>query len=242
MTNIVKLGRIITEAKKIAFFGGAGVSTESGIPDFRSGTGLYNEPDDDGVPPETKLSHGYLTSNPEGFFSYYRKNMIYPDAKPNAAHIALAKLEAQGKLAAVITQNIDGLHQKAGSENVIELHGSTLRNYCSGCGREYGLEYIMESDGVPQCTVCGGLVRPDVVLYGEGLDSEAFTRAGEAIRSSDVLIVGGTSLTVHPAASLIRYYDGKHMIIINKTPTPYDSAAEMVIRDPIGEVFGAAIF
>lgn len=240
MSGIAELKKIIDASDNIVFFGGAGVPTESGIPDFRGGGGLYSEDEDDGVPPETKLSRGYFLSCPEGFYKYYRRHMLYPDAQPNRAHLALAALERAGKLRAVITQNIDGLHQRAGSKNVIELHGSTLENYCVDCGRRYDIGYILNSAHVPKCSECGGTVRPDVVLYGEGLDDGAFSDAARAIENAEVLIVGGTSLTVNPAASLVGCYSGKHLIIINKTPTIYDLFAEMVLRDPIGEVLGRA--
>lgn len=234
MTDIQMLKQVIQQAENIVFFGGAGVSTESGIPDFRGSNGLYTEHDDLNVPPEKILSIGYFNEYPREFYRYYKKNMIYPNAKPNAAHIALSRLEKDGKLSAVVTQNIDGLHQKAGSQNVMELHGSCLRNYCVKCGKKYGLDYVVQSDGLPLCT-CGGIVRPDVVLYGEGLDGYTWTRAENAIYNADVLIVGGTSLTVYPAASLVDNYTGEHLIIINKSVTPYDKYAQLVIREPIGE-------
>ena len=240
-SDAIELEYIIKNAENIVFFGGAGVSTESGIPDFRGSGGLYTEQDELlDVPPETALSIEYLRTRPEGFFEYYRRKMVYPDVEPCGAHRVLAELERMGKLSAVITQNIDGLHQAAGSRNVIELHGSTLRNYCTSCGRKYPAEYVTESCGVPGCNECGGIVRPDVVLYGEALDAKAFYRAEEAIYECDVLIVGGTSLTVYPAASLIDYYQGDHLIIINKSPTPYDSLAEYVFRESISEVLERA--
>ena len=186
------------------------------------------------MPPEKILSIGYFNEFPREFYRYYKKNMIYPKAEPNAAHIALARLEKEGKLSAVVTQNIDGLHQKAGSQNVMELHGSCLRNYCVKCGKKYDIDYVLQSDGLPLCT-CGGIVRPDVVLYGEGLDGYTWTRAENAIYNADVLIVGGTSLTVYPAASLVDNYKGSHLVIINKSTTPYDRYAQLVIREPIGE-------
>ena len=241
MDDYEELKKIIDGASDIVFFGGAGVSTESGIPDFRGAGGLYLGEEDDGVPPEEKLHIRYFLRNPEGFYRYYRRHMLYPEAQPNAAHLALAALERAGKLSTVITQNIDGLHQRAGSSNVIELHGSTLRNYCVRCGKKYGVDYILESTGVPKCSECGGIVRPDVVLYGEGLDGSVFADAEEAIANADVLIVGGTSLTVNPAASLVDYYCGEHLIIINQTPTPYDCFAEMIIRDPIGTVMDLSL-
>lgn len=230
-----KLKSIIENSDNIVFFGGAGVSTESGIPDFRSVDGLYNQRYD--YPPETILSHSFYTARPEEFFRFYRDKMLCLDALPNAAHRALAALEGQGKLKAVITQNIDGLHQKAGSKNVLELHGSVLRNYCESCGRFYGVEAVAESRGVPRCE-CGGRIKPDVVLYEEGLDSGIISRSVKAISEADVLIVGGTSLSVYPAAGLIDYFRGRTLVLINKTPTPADSRAALVIREPIGEALG----
>ena len=241
MTEKEKLKKIIAEGKRIVFFGGAGVSCASGIPDFRGSSGLYTEAGGEyDAPPEVMLHINYAKRKPKEFYSYYKKNMIYPAAKPNDAHKALARLERGGKLSAVVTQNIDGLHQLAGSRNVLELHGSTLRNYCARCGEKYSLEYIMASSDVPKCKKCGGIVRPDVVLYGDGLDEEVFARAEREIYLADVLIVGGTSLTVNPAASLVNMYGGNNFIIINKTPTPYDRYADMVIREPIEEVLREA--
>lgn len=231
-----ELKNIIDNAENIVFFGGAGVSTGSGIPDFRGSGGLYTSDDDVDESPETILSGAYLRRYPEKFFTYYKTHMIYPDAEPNDAHYALAELERREKLKAIITQNIDGLHQMAGSRNVIELHGSVMRNYCMRCGKKYPLSYILNCDNVPRCEICGSVVRPDVVLYGEGLDGESFGKAEEAIAEADVLIVGGTSLTVQPAASLIDLFEGEHLIIINRTPTPYDGYAEYVIRKPIEDV------
>jgi len=231
------LKQLIKAANNIVFFGGAGVSTASGIPDFRGNGGLYTEPDEDtDERPEEILTADYLYRKSAGFFAYYRTHMVYPDAKPNDAHIALAKLERQGKLSAVVTQNIDGLHQEAGSKKVIELHGSTKRNYCVRCGKEYTLAHVMESGDVPHCGQCGGMIRPDVTMYGESLPMEAFYEAEKVIAAADVLIVGGTSLTVYPAAALIREYRGDHLIIINQSPTPYDQYAEYVIRDSIEKV------
>jgi NAD-dependent deacetylase len=232
--DIIK--NLIKDAESTVFFGGAGVSTASGIPDFRGNSGLYRIVSEYGASPEEILSHNYLSDDPETFYRYYRENMLYPDATPNGAHKALAELEARGMLSAVITQNIDGLHQAAGSENVIELHGSVLRNYCVECGRSYTLSDILESYGVPRCNCCGGLVRPDVTLYGEALDTNAFYAAENACINADVLIVGGTSLTVNPAASLVASYYGDHLIIVNKSPTPYDEFAEYVIRELIEDV------
>ena len=236
-----KLKEIIKNARKIAFFGGAGVSTESGIPDFRGSGGLYTKGEVFGVSPETVLSNRYLREHPDRFFEYYKTRMLYPKAKPNGAHIALAELERQGKMSAVITQNVDGLHQLAGSKRVIELHGSSLKNYCTGCGKHYSVEYILGSEGIPRCEVCGKMIRPDVVLYGEGLSGRAFADAERAISDSDVLIVGGTSLTVQPAASFVSAFDGEHFIIINGSETPYDRYAELVIREPIARTLSAAV-
>lgn len=231
------LKQLIKAVNNIVFFGGAGVSTASGIPDFRGNGGLYTEPDEDtDERPEEILTADYLYRKSARFFAYYRTHMVYPDAKPNDAHIALAKLERQGKLSAVVTQNIDGLHQEAGSKKVIELHGSTKRNYCVCCGKEYTLAHVMESGDVPRCEQCGGMVRPDVTMYGESLPMEAFYEAEKVIAAADVLIVGGTSLTVYPAAALIREYRGDHLIIINQSLTPYDQYAEYVIRDSIEKV------
>ncbi|MBQ9747676.1 MAG: NAD-dependent protein deacylase [Clostridia bacterium] len=241
MTQYPELKQIIDRAGSIVFFGGAGVSTGSGIPDFRGSDGLYTTASGLALAPEELLHHGTLTRHPEMFFEYYKKNMVYPDAKPNAAHKALARLEARKKRVAVITQNIDGLHQLAGSKNVIELHGSVHRNYCTSCGKEHTLDHVMSSDGVPRCTVCGAIVRPDVVLYGEGLDDTALSTASRLISTADVVIVGGTSLTVNPAAALISYFSGKHLIILNKTKTPYDPWAELLIREPIEEVLADVI-
>ena len=234
-----KLKEIVDQSDNIVFFGGAGVSTESGIPDFRSTDGLYHQ--EYRYPPETILSHTFFRQNPEEFYRFYRAKMLAPHAKPNAAHKKLAQWEKEGKLKAVITQNIDGLHQAAGSHNVLELHGSVLRNECLSCGREYPLSLVLETDGVPHCPACGGIIRPDVVLYGEGLDMHILTRAVSAIRAADVLLVGGTSLTVYPAAALPDEFTGKHLVIINRTPTPLDRRAELVIRDPIQSVLPAAI-
>ncbi|MBR5188270.1 MAG: NAD-dependent protein deacylase [Clostridia bacterium] len=231
---------MIKEAERIVFFGGAGVSTGSGIPDFRGSGGLYTANDSAQESPEEMLSGNYLQKHPEKFYRYYKKNMLYPNAKPNGAHRALAKLEQIGKLTSVVTQNIDGLHQVAGNRNVIELHGSVLRNYCVSCFKEYPLSYITESENVPLCEHCGNPVRPDVVLYGEGLDGFSFTRAQREIEKADLLIVGGTSLTVYPAAGLIHHFTGKNFVIINCTPTPYDPYATLIIREPIEDVLSEA--
>jgi NAD-dependent deacetylase len=238
MNAVDTLKKWIDESSNIVFFGGAGVSTESGIPDFRSVDGLYNLKYDE--PPETIISHSYFLHNTEKFYKFYRDKMIYRDARPNRCHTALAELEKRGKLSAVITQNIDGLHQLAGSRSVIELHGSTLRNYCMKCGKKYGVDHIMASDGVPRCS-CGGVIRPDVVLYEEGLDDADIDKAIRYIRRADMLIVGGTSLTVYPAAGLIDYYGGHRLVLINKSETPYDSYADLVIADSIGTVMGQCV-
>ncbi len=228
-----ELKKLIDDSNNIVFFGGAGVSTESGIPDFRSVDGLYNQKYD--YPPETILSHSFFMRKTEEFYKFYRDKMICTTAKPNYAHIALAKLEEMGKLKAVVTQNIDGLHQMAGSKIVYELHGSVLRNYCMKCRKFYGLEAITESTGVPKCT-CGGTIKPDVVLYGEGLDDDTTKKAVRAIARADVLIIGGTSLNVYPAASFIKYFQGSQIVLINKSETPFDTDANVIIRDPIGQV------
>lgn len=227
-----RLEELLTKSSSIVFFGGAGVSTESGIPDFRSVDGLYHQ--QYAYPPEEILSHTFFEQKTEEFYEFYRKKLIVRDAKPNAAHLRLAKLEQQGKLKAVITQNIDGLHQKAGSKNVLELHGSTLRNYCTRCHAFYDQSYIAESTGIPRCR-CGGVIKPDVVLYEEGLDSDVLQASVDALAAADLLIVGGTSLAVYPAAGLLRYYGGSELVVINKTPTPADSNATLVLHMPIGQ-------
>ena len=237
MTERETLKQWLSESENLVFFGGAGVSTESKIPDFRSTDGLYNQ--QYAYPPETILSHTFYMRRPEEFYRFYRNKMLFPDAEPNRAHKALAKLEQEGRLRAVITQNIDGLHQKAGSREVLELHGSVLRNYCTKCGKFYGLEAVLESEGVPRCT-CGGVIKPDVVLYEEGLDQHTLQKAVYYISNADVLIIGGTSLTVYPAAGLIDYYGGKKLVLINKSVTPMDSRADLVISGPIGEILGDA--
>ena len=230
---VPELEERIAKSNNIVFFGGAGVSTESGIPDFRSVDGLYHQHYD--YPPETILSHSFFVQNTEEFYRFYRDKMIVKGARPNAAHLRLARLEREGKLKAVVTQNIDGLHQAAGSKRVYELHGSTLRNYCTRCGKFYGVDFIAASEGVPRCTECGGIVKPDVVLYEEGLDDATVTGAVKAIAAADLLIVGGTSLVVYPAAGLIRYFRGSELVVINKQPTPADSIASLVLNMPIGE-------
>ena len=234
--RISRLRAMAEKARSIVFFGGAGVSTESGIPDFRSVDGLYNQKYSE--PPEEILSHHYFMEKPEEFFRFYRDKMLYPDAQPNAAHLRLAQWEREGRLSAVVTQNIDGLHQKAGSQKVYELHGSVLRNHCMRCGRFYDLQYMMRSSGVPRCD-CGGIIKPDVVLYEEGLDERTIRGAVTAISHADLLIIGGTSLAVYPAASFIHYYDGADMVLINRDPTPQDRYASLIIRDPIGQVMEA---
>ncbi len=234
-----ELVKIIKNAENIVFFGGAGVSTESGIPDFRGTGGLYTTKSKWKLSPEEMLQANVIRSHPEEFFEFYKNSMIYPDARPNPAHYFLARLEEAGKLSAVITQNIDGLHQMAGSKKVIELHGSAQRNYCMSCGKTYGLDKILNSTGVPTCDSCGGTVRPDVVMYGEGLDGFAIAEAEDAVECCDVLIVAGTSLSVYPAAGFVADYRGEHLIIINQTPTRYDGLSEMLIRQPVGEVFEA---
>jgi len=234
-----ELSRMIRESDNIVFFGGAGVSTESGIPDFRSQDGLYNQKYK--YPPETIISHSFYVRYPEEFFRFYRDRMLYPDAQPNAAHLALAELERQGKLKAVVTQNIDGLHQKAGSKNVFELHGSVLRNYCERCHKFYSLEDIAGMDLVPRCTACGGRIKPDVVLYEESLNQDVIEGAGRAISRADMLIIGGTSLVVYPAAGFIDYYRGHKLVLINKDATGRDGIADLVIHDKIGEVLSAVV-
>ena len=235
--EIQELKKIIDESRNIVFFGGAGVSTESGIPDFRSANGLYNQDLGRTVSPEEMISHTFYVKHPEQFFEFYRDKLIYEDAEPNYCHKALAELEKQGKVSAVVTQNIDGLHQKAGSKVVWELHGSVLRNYCENCHAFYDVDKIIKSEGVPKCDKCGGRVKPDVVLYEEGLDGGVINGAIEAISKADTLIVGGTTLIVYPAAGLINYFHGKKLVLINMSATSADSGADLVIREPIGEVF-----
>lgn len=233
MTEQEQLKKWIDRSENIVFFGGAGVSTESNIPDFRSVDGLYNQEYD--YPPETILSHSFYLRNTEEFYRFYRNKMLFPDAVPNSAHKALANLEQAGKLKAVITQNIDGLHQKAGSREVYELHGSVLRNYCSHCHASYSLDDILAATGVPHCQ-CGGIIKPDVVLYEEGLDSYVLERAISYIKNADMLIIGGTSLAVYPAAGLIDYYEGDKLVLINRDKTTRDSQADLIIHDAIGQV------
>ena len=224
----------VDEARRIVFFGGAGVSTESGIPDFRSVDGLYNQKFK--YPPETIISHSFFEERPEEFFEFYKEKMLPLGFEPNVTHKVLARWEREGKLSAVVTQNIDGLHQKAGSKNVLELHGSVLRNYCVRCHRSYSAEFVKNSKGVPRCD-CGGVVKPDVVLYEESLDQDVMYRAAQAISQADMLIVAGTSLTVWPAAGMIRYYRGKRLVLINRDVTPFDREADLVLHQSLGEVF-----
>lgn len=236
--DILKLRRMIEETSSIVFFGGAGVSTESGIPDFRSQDGLYSQKWRD--PPETILSHSYFLRHPDRFYAFYREKMLYPDAVPNAAHLALAKLEKMGKVKAIITQNVDGLHQKAGSSRVLELHGSSLRNYCMDCKKPYTLSDIQRISGVPHCD-CGGIIRPDIVLYEEALNEEVIASSISAIENCGMLLIGGTSLVVYPAAAFVRYFRGIHLVIINLSPTPMDGNADLVISGSIGATLSQAI-
>ena len=235
MTKLEELQEIIDTHSRIVFFGGAGVSTESGIPDFRSQDGLYNQ--QYRYPPETIISHTFFVRNPEEFYRFYKEKMLILDVEPNAAHKKLAELEEKGKLLAVVTQNIDGLHQAAGSRRVFELHGSIHRNYCRKCGKFFDVSYMKAAEGVPKCDVCGGVIKPDVVLYEEGLDQDCIEGAVSAIREADCLIIGGTSLVVYPAAGLIDYFRGDKLVLVNKSATGRDTMADLVIREPIGEVF-----
>lgn len=236
-----KLTQILRESNNIVFFGGAGVSTASGIPDFRSSNGLFNEKLNLTFTPEQLVSHSFYIRYPKEFFNFYKAKLIYPNAKPNGAHIALAKLEEMGKLKAVITQNIDGLHQAAGSKKVFELHGSVHRNYCVKCNSSYDVDFILESKDVPTCTKCGGTVKPDVVLYEEGLDDDTIRMSIDAISKADTLIIGGTSLVVYPAAGLIDYFRGKNLVLINKSTTNADNKANLVINDSIDKVLSSAL-
>lgn len=242
--TVQQLHELLKRSSHIVFFGGAGVSTASNIPDFRSDEGLYSgrEQKKYPYPPETMLSHTFFVRHTEQFFEYYFDKMVYPDAKPNPAHIALAKLEEMGRLSAVITQNIDGLHQQAGSRRVYELHGSVHRNTCQQCGKHYSLQEMLQwkGKGVPRCS-CGGVIKPDVVLYEESLDSDVLEKAIRHIMAADLMIVGGTSLAVYPAAGLLQYYDGLDLVLINKTETPYDRRASLIIREPIGQVMSEAV-
>ena len=234
MSKINQLQEIINSSDNIVFFGGAGVSTESGIPDFRSESGIFKSLKKYGASPEQLVSHSYYIDHTEEFYNYYKENLVFTDAEPNPAHIKLAELEKAGKLKTVITQNIDGLHQKAGSKKVLELHGSIHRNYCQICNKEYGLDYIMEKDGIPRCE-CGGIIKPDVVLYEEPLNDFVLNTAVHYISDAETLIIGGTSLVVYPAAGLINYFNGSRLVLINKSQTPYDSLASLVINEAIGE-------
>ncbi len=239
--NIDILTDIIRNADSIVFFGGAGMSTESGIPDFRSENGLYMTADGSQYSPETMLSHSFFVSHTDEFFKYYTTKMICKEAKPNSGHIALAKLEEASRLKAVVTQNIDGLHQLAGSKKVFELHGSVHRNYCTKCRSFYDLDYIFNAKAIPRCVKCNSVIKPDVVLYEESLDNDVVNGAIKSIRTADVLIIGGTSLVVYPAAGLIDYFRGKKLVLVNKSPTPYDSRADLVINDSVGKVLETAV-
>lgn len=234
--EVKTLQEMIDDSSRIVFFGGAGVSTESNIPDFRSADGLYQQKYK--YSPEQIVSHTFFVSRTESFYEFYKEKMMFLDAKPNAAHKKLAELEKAGKLSAVITQNIDGLHQAAGSVTVYELHGSVHRNYCMKCHAFYDLDFMVQGEGVPVCPVCGGTVKPDVVLYEEGLDQQTMENALNAIAKADMLIIGGTSLAVYPAAGLVHYYRGHKLVLINKTPTPYDRNADLIVAGPIGEILG----
>lgn len=239
--KITQLADILRESNNIVFFGGAGVSTASNIPDFRSSNGLYSKKLGKNFTPEEAVSHSFFVRHTDEFYEFYKKNLVYPDAKPNDCHIALAKLEQMGKLKAVVTQNIDGLHQAAGSKVVYELHGSVLRNYCTKCRKFFDDKYVTAAPGVPECDECGGLVKPDVVLYEEGLDNDVINGAVNAISRADTLIIGGTSLVVYPAAGLINYFEGKNLILINKSKTDADSRADLVINDDIAKVMKEAV-
>ncbi|MCI5704938.1 MAG: NAD-dependent protein deacylase [Pseudoflavonifractor sp.] len=236
MEGLEKLQKWLDESRSAVFFGGAGVSTESGIPDFRSVDGLYNQ--SYRYPPETIISRSFFARDPEEFYRFYREKMLWLDAEPNAAHRKLAELERAGRLAAVVTQNIDGLHQKAGSRVVLELHGSVHRNYCMKCHKSFDAAYVKNAPGIPRCDVCGGVVKPDVVLYEESLDDKTLREAVRRIEAADLLVVGGTSLAVYPAAGLIQYYRGNRLVLINRTPTPYDSQADLILTENIGALMG----
>ncbi len=238
--QLEQLAEMFGRAKRIAFLGGAGLSTESGIPDFRSSNGVYAALQAYGRPPEELLSHEFFLRHTDVFFDYYRKYLVHPQAKPNPAHFALARLEQPGKLTAVITQNIDGLHQQAGSRRVLELHGSVYRNHCMRCGKSYPVESVLSADAVPHCD-CGGIIKPDVVLYGEGLDPATLTAAVEAVSQADMLLIGGTQLSVYPAAGLVDYFRGRDLAVINLSVTPRDAEAALTIRRPIGEVLAAVV-
>lgn len=239
--KIKQLMSIIKESNHIVFFGGAGCSCESGIPDFRSSNGLYSKKLNHHFTPEQAVSHTFFMKYPEEFYDFYKKHLVYPNAKPNGCHIALAKLEEMGKLKAVVTQNIDGLHQAAGNKKVYELHGSVLRNYCMACHAFYDVNDVMKAEGIPRCEKCGGMVKPDVVLYEEGLDDQVISGAIHAIMEADTLIIGGTSLVVYPAAGLINYFRGKNLVLINKSTTSADSRANLIINDAIGKVMSKVV-
>ena len=241
MTDVERLAKILSDSSSAVFFGGAGMSTESGIPDFRSANGIYNQKLHKTFSPEEMASHKFFIQHPEEFFAFYRERFVYLDAKPNAGHFALAELERRGNLSAVVTQNIDGLHQLAGSKVVYELHGSIRRSYCVHCGAKYDIDFVMKNIPVPHCEICGGIVKPDVVLYGEQLDNAVIKAAIRAISDADTLIVGGTSLIVYPAAGLIDYFSGRHLVLINKTATHADADAELVIRENIGATLAEAV-
>ncbi|GAB2486496.1 NAD-dependent protein deacylase [Luteococcus sediminum] len=236
-----ELARILSHSSDIVFFGGAGISTESGIPDFRSSAGLYAHARPGSPPPEYLLSHDCLEQDPQAFFDFHRTSLLHPQARPNRAHLALARLEQAGRLRCVVTQNIDGLHQAAGSRAVLELHGSAHRNVCVGCGRGHGMDFMLATIGVPTCLDCGAMVRPDVVLYGEALDPEVVQGAVEAVSSCDVLVVGGTSLNVYPAAGLVDHFQGSHLVLVNREATGWDHRADLVVHDSLGEVLGQAV-
>jgi len=239
--EISKLTEILKDSQNIVFFGGAGVSTASNIPDFRSSNGIFSKKLNRNISPEQAVSHSFLMMHPDEFYDFYKKNLVYPDAKPNDCHYALAKLEEMGKLKAIVTQNIDGLHQMAGSRTVWELHGSVHRNYCTSCGKKFDASYVLEAKGEPVCDACGGKVRPDVVLYEEGLDQNVIEGAVQAIKEADTLIIGGTSLVVYPAASLVYYFRGKNLVLINKSATQADSSADLHIQDDIAKVMKLAV-
>ena len=239
--KVSRLAQILKESDNIVFFGGAGISTASGIPDFRSSEGLYSKRINKHFSPEQAVSHTFFVRYPEDFFEFYKENLIYPKAKPNACHIALAELEKMGKIKAVVTQNIDGLHQAAGSKTVYELHGSVLRNYCMSCHKFFDEKYILACEGIPKCDKCGSTIKPDVVLYEEGLDQNIISGAVRAISNADTLIIGGTSLVVYPAAGLIDYFNGRTIVLINKSTTSADSRADLVINDDIAEVMQKAM-
>ena len=241
MDDIARLASVLEQSKNIVFFGGAGMSTESGIPDFRSAEGIYHQKLHRHFSPEEMVSHSFFMKHTEDFYDFYRQHLLYPEARPNEGHRALAELEKMGKLTSVITQNIDGLHQLAGSKHVLELHGSVKRNYCMDCQAAYEMDYVLESKAVPRCSRCGGIVRPDVVLYEEPLDNEVLENAVQAISSADTLLIGGTSLVVYPAAGLIRHFQGKNLVLINKSETKADEWADLVIHDSIGKVMKAAM-